>query len=271
VERIDVGKILQSKSPALAKWIPRCVVNYLRRVIHERKLNEVLERYGDLRGVEFVRAVLGYLNITWNAVGMEKLSPQGRYLFASNHPFGGPDGLMLAEEVHGRFGDVRVVVNDLLMNIDPLRELFVPVNKHGRQSAGSVKALNEAFASDVPMITFPAGLCSRRMKGGEICDLEWKSNFVRKAAQSGRDIVPVYFEGRLSNRFYRLARLRKFLGIEANIEMLYLVDEMVRLRGRHYEIIIGDPIPHRELDKFNSPHEAAKYIREQVYKLRRFH
>lgn len=252
MKEIDVYQVLEGKNPKLARRVPRFVVDYLRRTIHEREVNEILARFGDLEGIAFVRAALGYMNVRYHSVGMERLNPEGRYVFASNHPFGGMDGLMLADEVARYFGDVRVVVNDLLMYLGPLRGLFVPVNKHGRQDAGSVEAFNNAFASDVPIVTFPAGLCSRRRRG-VVRDLEWKPNFVKKAAAYGRDVVPVYFNGRLSDFFYRLSNLRTALGIKANIEMLYLADEMFRQAGSDFEIIIGRPIPSASLLEGRTP------------------
>ena len=268
MKEIDVYKVLEGKNPKLARRVPRFVVDYLRRTIHEREVNEILARFGDLEGIAFVRAALGYMNVRYHSVGMERLKPEGRYVVASNHPFGGMDGLMLADEVARYFGDVRVVVNDLLMYLGPLRGLFVPVNKHGRQDAGSVEAFNNAFASDVPIVTFPAGLCSRRRRG-VVRDLEWKPNFVKKAAAYGRDVVPVYFNGRLSDFFYRLSNLRTVLGIKANIEMLYLADEMFRQAGSDFEIIIGRPIPSASLLEGRTPGQAADYVRRAVYALGR--
>lgn len=118
----------------------------------------------------------------------------------------------------------------------------------------------------MPIITFPAGLCSRRIKG-VVCDLEWKGNFIRKAIQSERDIVPVFFDGKLSNRFYRLANARKFFGVKANIEMLYLVDEMFRQQGSDFEIVFGEPIPYNELLEGRNVREATQMVREKAYAL----
>lgn len=267
MKQIDIYRVIQEKSPKLARRVPTFLINYLRHTIHEKEINEILAKFSDLEGVEFVRAALGYMGVRYHAVGMELLDPQGRYLFTSNHPFGGLDGLMLADEVFSYFGDVNVVVNDILMNIDPIKKMFVPVNKHGRQHVGSVDAFNEAFASDIPIITFPAGLCSRRIKG-VVQDLEWKPSFVKKTVASQRDVVPVYFDGKLSNFFYRLHNIRTFFGVKVNIEMLYLVDEMFRQAGSDFEIIIGKPIPYAQLMDGRSPREASEYVREQVYELR---
>lgn len=267
MQHIDVYKVLENKNPKLAKRIPGFIIDYLARTIHQDEINEILSLYGELRGVDFARAALGYMGVRYHSVGMDRLDPRGRYIFASNHPFGGMDGMMLADEVAKYFGDVRVVVNDLLMHLDPLKSIFIPVNKHGRQNEASVNAFNDAFASDVPIITFPAGLCSRR-KRGVVCDTGWKSNFIRKAVQSRRDIVPVYVDGELSDFFYRLSLIRTFLGVRANLEMLYLPDQMFRQKGGDFEIKIGEPVGWGELLAGRTPHEAAGYIKGLVYEMR---
>lgn len=245
--RISVEGILKSKAPGVARWIPRPLVGWIERTIHQDEINHVLETYDTGDAMEFLQGYFGYLGISYEAVGLERLDSGGRYIFASNHPFGGMDGMMLAEVLGRRFGDVRVVVNDLLMYLDPLKGIFVPVNKHGAQKGEYARRFNETFEGDLPVLTFPAGLCSRRRADGEVCDLEWRPNFIKRAAQTGRPIVPVYVEGRLSRRFYRVALWRKRLGVKANMEMLLLPDEMFRQKGRHFRLIFGDPVTVEEL------------------------
>ena len=255
---------MKSKAPRVARWVPRPLVNYLRRIVHEREINEVLERAWELPPQAFIREAFRCLEIDYTVHGLEKLDRKGRYLFASNHPFGGMDGLMLADKLIDHFGDVRVVVNDLLMNIEPLRPLWVPVNKHGAQNAAYARRFDEAMYGELPILTFPAGLCSRRRRG-EVSDLEWKTSFVKRAYASQREIVPVYVEGRLSDFFYRLSNLRQALGIRFNVEMLYLADEMFRQRGRTFRIRVGEPVPMGELQAFDGLREQADYIRKKAY------
>lgn len=266
MDKVSVKEVLRSKAPGVSRWTPWFVKNYLRRIVHEEELNFYLENFSHLPTIEFIRASLDHMDITYSADGLGKLDPKGRYIFASNHPFGGIDGLMLAAEIASRFGDVRVVVNDLLMNLEPLAPIFIPINKHGRQNPEYAKMYKDAFESDIPIVTFPAGLCSRR-RAGVVCDLEWKPNFVKQAVATQRDIVPVFFGGRLSDFFYNLSNLRTKLGVKANIEMLYLADEMFRQGGQHFEILIGDPIPWQRLDGGRDARRTALKIREEAYAL----
>lgn len=264
--KIDIKEVLRSKSPALARLSP--LVNYLRRTVHEDEINRILENYSHLEPVEFIRATLREMEITYKLAGIENLDPQGRYVFASNHPFGGLDGLMLAESITAYFGDVRVVVNDILMNLDPLRDIFIAVNKHGRQSAEYSKLYSEAFEGDIPIITFPAGLCSRR-HGGVVRDDEWKPSFIKQAVTTKRDVVPVYFDGRLSSFFYRLSNLRKAIGLKANIEMLYLADEMFRQSGSHFHIVTGEPVSWELFDDGQPARHHAENICRMAYGLKK--
>lgn len=266
MKEIDVEKVLASKSPKLAARVPRFAINYLKHIVHQDELNYIITNFADDDPFPFIRHALQYFGISYHSVGMDRIERGGRYVFASNHPFGGLDGLMLADEVYKQLGDARVIVNDLLMNVEPLRPIFVPVNKHGRQNGDNLRAFNEAFASDLPIVTFPAGLCSRRHKG-VVADLVWKTNFVKKAIASNRDIVPVHFDGRLSEFFYRLSNLRKRLGVKANVEMLYLVDEMIKQRGSNFEIRVGDPVAWSELNDGRSPIEITEHIRRLSYGL----
>ncbi len=265
--KISVAGVLEAKAPRLSRWVPRPLVRWLSRTIHEDEINYILETYDNGDPFEFLRGFFSYAGVTYEAIGLDRLDKNGRYIFASNHPFGGMDGMMLAERIGMHFGDVRVIVNDILMFLDPLKGIFVPVNKHGRQRGDYANAFSEAFEGDVPVLTFPAGLCSRCI-GGEVQDVEWRPNFIKRANQTGRLIVPVYVEGRLSKRFYRISSWRKNLGIKGNIEMLYLPDEMFRQRGQHFRLIFGESVDPETLKRTDGNyHMQAREVRRMSYAL----
>lgn len=267
--QLDIEKVLKSKKPELSPLIAKPLCAYLRRIAHQNDLNQILINFkGDNSAINFVRHTLSEINITHQAHGLDNIDTSKRYIFASNHPFGGLDGLMLADHVERKFGDARIIVNDLLMNIAPLAPLFVPVNKHGKQNSDYAKMYKEALHSQMPLITFPAGVCSRRIDG-KVQDLRWKTSFVKHAIESDRDIVPVYFDGRLSNFFYGLHNLREKLHIKANVEMLYLVDEMFKQRGQHFDIYFGEPISIGELKSQFTPKIWCDRLRLNTYNLKK--
>ncbi len=263
---VNVRKVLAEKNPKLARWIPSFILAYLERIIHQKEINEFLAQHGKKKGIDFCDEVIKYFNVKVNVKGLEDIPKNGRYLFVSNHPLGGFDGIILMKTINEHFGDVKVLVNDILMNIKPLENLFLPINKHGQQNKHAVKLINEAFESDVPLLTFPAGLCSRKIKG-QIIDLEWKKNFITKAIENRRDIIPIYFSGRNSNFFYNLSNLRKFFGISANIEMIYLVDEMFKHRDKQFEVKFGQIIPYTKFDGSKTMYEWAQEVKQMVYQM----
>lgn len=261
---IDLKKVFESKNPKLARWIPRFVLNRLKKIICIDDINDFIARHGNRKGVDFANAILEYLNISLDIQGAEKLpSADGRYLFVSNHPLGGPDGIALISFLGAKYAELKFPVNDILLNLKNLNAIFLPVNKHGKQSKEAVKAIEEAYASDCQMIMFPAGLCSRKVKG-VIRDLEWKKNFITEAVKHKRDVVPIYVGGRNSDFFYNLSNFRKKIGL-SNIEMLWLPKETFRKRNSTLTLKVGEPIPWQTFDKGKKPQEWAAEVKEILY------
>lgn len=269
ITQIDVKQVLQQKAPSVVGKIPGFIVNYLIRTIHQDELNDILTRYHDKDGVGFMQELIGYFDLTLELVNEENIPAEGRYIFASNHPLGGLDGICLSAVIGQHYdGKIRYLVNDLLLYLSNLRSIFVPINKHGAQGKNNARLIDEAYASENQIVTFPAGLCSRKING-QIQDTDWKKSFIQKAVEHQRDVVPVYFEGRNSNFFYRLANLRKRLGIKMNYEMIYLPDEMFRSKHKTFRIHFGKPVPWQTFDSSKKPVEWAEWVKELAYNLRK--
>lgn len=250
---------------AHTSWrLPRFLIEPLARLLHEREINDLLQRGAHLSPHDFLRYVFGELDVRSHVDFTSSLAQDGRYLFVANHPFGALDGMLLADMLLARWSDVGVVVNSLLMHIEPLRPLWIPVRKYSRQSAEESAAYHEALGSDRQILTFPAGLCSR-WEGGRVADMGWKPRFVRDAERYDRQIVPVFVEGALSQRFYYIYRLRRALHLSLNVELLLLVDELFAQRGREVRIVVGRPIDSTTLS--GNVVERSQSIRELVYGL----
>ncbi len=265
--RINVREVLRAKNRNLAKVIPSFIINYIENIIHQEELNGFLQRSGHLRDKEFIEASLEFLFTEYTAYGHENIPSEGRFIFVSNHPLGGLDGLVFMNEVSKYFDNVRFPVNDILLSLENMSGIFLPVNKHGFQGRSAAQRIEESYASDDQILYFPAGLCSRK-QGGEIRDLTWHKSFITKAIQYKRDIIPAFFSGRNSNFFYNLSNLRTFFGIKANIEMLYLPDEMLRQRGKEIKLVFGKSIPWQTFDRSKSPAEWAQWVKSITYDLK---
>jgi 1-acyl-sn-glycerol-3-phosphate acyltransferase len=266
IQKIDVGKILYSKNTSLIKVIPEFVVNYLRRIVHQDDLNVFLEKCGHLKDAELIEAGLKHFEIKYKVYGSWNIPETGRNIFVSNHPLGGLDGLVFIYEISKYFPDIKFPVNDILTNLKNLSGIFLPVNKHGAQGKDAARRIEEAYSSGSQILYFPAGLCSRK-KRGVIKDLQWHKSFITKAIRHKRDIVPAYFSGRNSNFFYNLSNIRKFLGLKANVEMLYLADEMFKQKDKEIRLVFGKIIPWETFDKTRSALEWADWVKSKSYEL----
>ncbi|MBO7239662.1 MAG: 1-acyl-sn-glycerol-3-phosphate acyltransferase [Bacteroidaceae bacterium] len=268
IVQIDVNAILKAKAGKKARYIPRFVVSYLKKIIHQDEVNQALREFGHKKDLDFINSFMEYFNNSFDVHGLENLPQDDRcYTFVSNHPLGAQDGLGLAYILGPIYkGKVKFLVNDLLMNFPQISSFWVPINKTGKQARNFPQQVNAAFQSDNHIVMFPAGLCSRKKKG-VIKDLPWKKTFITKSIQSQRDIVPIRFEGENSKFFYRLANINKMLGIKFNIAMLYLSDEMFKNRNKRFKVTIGKPIPWQTFDKTKNATEWAQYVQDIVYTL----
>lgn len=269
--QFDIRAIIREKAPKA--HVPGFLIRYLERIVHVKQMNAFLRKYPDLEGYDFIRRVLDEeLCCTASIEGIENIPTDGKpVIFASNHPLGGLDGMIIAQMIHEsrqEKRELKVIVNELLMFMKPIAGLWAPVSKTGSLSKEQVLQQQAMWESGTDVMTFPAGACSRLQRINHtwlIQDLEWQKNFIQRAREYHRDIVPIYFEGKNSRFFYALAYIRKLLHIPVNIEMLYLVDEMYGARGKHFRVHVLPPIPYTTFDNSKTPKQWAQYVKSIVY------
>lgn len=262
--QIDLDQITRKKSGK--RSVPKFVVSILKRIVHQDFINGFLRRHHGKEGLDWSKAFLNEFNIQIDVHGEENIPSDGRFIFAANHPMGGTESHAFMKVVGDHFPNIKFPVNDLLMELTMMHDIFVPVNKFGSQSKDNIRKLNETFESDAQILIFPAGLASRKIKG-KVQDLEWKKTFITKAIQSKRDIIPVYIKGQNSRFFYNLANLRKFLGIKFNVEMMFLPGEILKQRNATIGLYFGKPIPYQHFDRTKSHKGWAKDVREKLYNM----
>lgn len=265
---VDVSELIKSKNPKLHRRLPKFVVSWIKKIIHENDVNDFMEKNSEKKDYDFCDAIMQYFDVKVKLHGIENIPKTGGAVFASNHPLGGFDAVAMVSQLKGTRNDIKFIVNDLLLSLTNMQGLFIGVNKHGKSSSESRDKINKLFASDQAVFIFPAGLVSRQING-EIQDTEWKKTFVMLAKKNNKPIVPVFIRGRLTNRFYRLSRWRKLLGIKINIEMLFLSDEFFKQRNSKIDILFGTPIPAVFFTNDRTDKEWANYLHELVHNMGR--
>ena len=273
LKKIDIDGVFKSKNPGLYKILPSFILSYVKRIVHQDEINNFLERNANKYDFEFVKAIIDDFGIEEKVIGLENIPVSGGSVIASNHPLGALDFMAMMNAIRTKRKDVKALVNDILLNLDNLKNLFAGVNKVGKTSAESLLEVENVFASENLSVTFPAGLVSRKQfpngffGKSAIEDLEWKKTFITRAKKHKRNIIPVYIDGKNSNFFYNLALWRKLLGIKANIEMLYLVNEVYKQRGKTITVIFGKEISFETFDKRFTDMQWAQKVKEHVYRM----
>lgn len=261
---IDVDKILREKASRLYRWLPRFAINWLKRKLHESEINSAMHQMRDDRGLEFNRKALDILGVKVESVNHHNIPLTGNITVAANHPLGGLDGMALIKAVGEVRPDVHFFVNDILKNIHNYGDVFIAVNKLGTSSAGALRTMEQTFRLGGAVLIFPAGLVSRKIDG-KVRDLSWKKSFVTQAIDHKRDVIPTFIEGQNSKFFYNFARFRKWIGIKANIEMLFLPDEMFSARKKNIRIHFGKPFNYKVFDGSKSHKQWADLMYKFIY------
>jgi putative hemolysin len=259
---LDVEKVL---GPKLLKKLPRFAVNFFKRRIHQDEINDCIMHAEHYKGAGFFDEALKYVDITFQIRGEENLDPGKKYLFAGNHPLGGPEALIIGSVFRRIYGDgFKVPVNHLLANLKPLNEFFVPVRVYGSNRNRELgEQIADMFRSDYQVLVFPAGMCARKIKG-KVTEMPWKKMFITQSRKFERDVVPIHISGFNSRRFFFFTKLSTFLKLKFNLGMIFLVDELFNKKGQEFVVTFGKPVPYTSFDKTKTDLQWAAEIKDQV-------
>lgn len=263
---INIEEIISAKNPKLLKLLPGFLINYLKRIIHQDFVNAFIRKHGHKNSFDFADAIIEDFGPRVTYSGLENLPESGGAIIASNHPLGGLDAIALIQKVGLKRKDIKFIVNDILLSLKNFENEFVGVNKHGKNPVATLENIDKQYNSDQLVLIFPAGLVSRKQNHGVIKDLEWKKSFITKAKKFNRPIIPVHISGNNSSFFYNLSKIRNFFKLKANIEMLYLVDEMYHQRNKSIHITFGQPITPDQFNDSKSDFQWAQIVKEFIYK-----
>ena len=272
-EKINIKKIIKNKNSGLYALLPGFLFRYIEKIIHQDELNNFLQKHGDKYDYHFVAEVLREFGMETKIIGRENIVAIGGCIFSANHPLGGLDAMALGDAMGQVRKDIKVMVTDMLLNIDNLKDHFVGVNKIGKTSSQALLEIEKQYATDQALVVFPAGLVSRKQFhegffGKSIIeDLPWKKSFISRAKKYRKNIVLVFIDGKNSNFFYNLSLWRKRFGIKTNVEMLYLVDEFYKQKNKTITLIFGKEIPFETFDQRFSDGEWAQKVKQHVYNM----
>ena len=262
---LDMEEIL---GPKMSAKLPGFVKSFLSKRLHISQINDCIMKAEHYAGAGFFDEALDYIGITYRTRGEGNLDLSRKYIFACNHPLGGPEALIIGSVFRKIYGDgFKVPANQILYNMKPLQEFFVPVKvQAGRQHRDIADRFARMFESDCQILVFPAGLCARTFDG-VITEMPWKKMFVTQARKYERDVVPVHISGHNSKWYFFLSWLSRTLKLKMNIGMLYLVDELFNKAGEEFVITFGKPIPYTDFDSSRTDLQWADFVKNKVKEL----
>lgn len=264
---ISVENVVSTRFPDFSLRNPKLyktVVAILRLLFRESEFHRFEERYPHLSGFDFVEQALDHFDfgVTVSDRERERIPAWGRVVIVANHPIGSLDGLALLKLVGEVRRDVRVVANDVLAVIEPLRSLMLPVDNMGSRTVReNLRAIESHLNNDGAVIIFPAGEVSRMGATG-VRDGRWRQGFLRFAEKTRSPILPVFVDARNSVLFYSLSLLSRPLST------LWLVREMFKHHSHTVRVRIGQAINFETYNELPLAKPAkVKLVRRHVYKI----
>jgi putative hemolysin len=264
---LSVENFLQNRYPGFWQNRPllaRPLAKVLRLLFHEKEFQQFAATYPHIRGFDFVEQTLEYFHFSYAVRDneRERLPPRGRVVIIANHPIGSLDGLALLRLVRSVRTDVKVVANDVLATLEPLRNLLLPVdNMGGNTPRKNLEAIQQHLKNEGALIIFPAGEVSRFGTKG-VRDGKWRSGFLRIATSCRAPILPIFVDGRNSAFFYALSFLAR------PISTLWLVREMFKHARNCVNIRIGQPVGPESYLGTGVPLQAkAQLFRRHTYRI----
>lgn len=261
---INIEEVINEKYPSLSTYpkpLVKLLMSGLKKLFKENEINKFLEKNKGSDGLDFVDKVLEHFQFSYKVGNHDKkhIPTSGRVLIVANHPIGSLDGLALLRFISEIRPDIKIISNDLLSSLAPLKPLLLPVdNLKSNTSVGRIKNLLKSLNKDEAVIVFPAGEVSRLSPWG-VRDGTWKDGFARIAEQTRSPILPIHIKSRNSLLFYSASVCSNRLA------SLLLVNEMFNKVAGEVEFTVGKVIPPANAIARKNFH--AKDIRKKVYQL----
>lgn len=264
-QQLDIEQIIRNQENKIVKNFPKFIINRLKKSFHEIEINEILKKIHDKYGLDFVNGVVENLNYKIISYNKELLPYKGKFILAGNHPFGGADFGAAIALLSKKYKKIKLVANEMFLHVENAKEIFLPVSILKRNEKGKMDKIDKSLSDDdTQILIFPAGKVARKIKG-KMDDGFWHRSFIRNAIMFKRDIIPFFVAGENSKKFYRWSKLRKLLGIKANLEFFLLPGEVFKKRNATIEIAFGKPIPYTTFDDSKTHLEWAQEVKKIVY------
>jgi putative hemolysin len=192
-----------------------------------------------------------------------KIPKAGPVVIASNHPFGGIEGVILARLIGEIRPDLKVLANKGLGIFKEISDYFIftnPLSANDPKNGPSLRQCVKHVQSQGALLIFPAGKVSyyQKAKSG-ISEHIWNKLVGRLVSIENCQFVPVFVNGQNSASFYRIEKTY------FKLRMLLLGRELLNKTGAKIIINTGNPIQQKQFNKQLNHSDKAKLCRALSY------
>ncbi|MEP0860676.1 MAG: GNAT family N-acetyltransferase [Ignavibacterium sp.] len=266
MNHISIKDIIYSKSPGFLSKYPSFIsdlfFSLLNRLLFVPRINRFISEHGDKTGIEFIDELFDQLDISYriSSKDREKIPSEGKLIIVANHPLGGLDGLVLLKLISEVRSDIKIIANDVLMNLKNISEFFLPFDLLSKKDLKkNYELISETIKKEFAIIIFPAGEVARLTING-INDKKWNKGAVYFADKFQAPVLPVFIKGRNSLLFYFTSLLSK------KLSMFLLPYELFNKRNKVFDLKIGHPISPKALNtKYQRIDFLSKSLKKHLY------
>ena len=261
---ISVGTIATQLQSTI---IGRLAIKLIDRITGLAKMQHLYEQHqmSGLSKEGFADKLIQVLEIDVN--GAEQLTlkipAKGPLVIASNHPFGGIEGVILARVIGKVRPDLKVLANQSLKVFSELEDYFIftnPLSPRDPKNAASLKACLRHVKQGGALLLFPAGRVSYYRKDLQrISDHHWNRLVANITVKAAAQYLPVHVEGYNSNTFYRLGR------IYDKFRMMMLARELLNKQQQKVILSCGNPVTAKQIKNAGNDDEQTALCRTLCY------
>ncbi len=247
------------------KILLRIFGSLIDRILGFRKLERFYTE-SNLEGLSkenFVHRALDKLNVNYclNNNLIDKIPHEGPFIIVSNHPFGGLEGIILADVISGVRKDLKFMANSGLSLIKEMDNFFLftnPLKTSNYKNISSIRACREHLDNKGILVLFPAGKVAYYRKGKKrITDGDWNRIAAKLSRNTNTPVLPIFIQGYNSRLFYFMGR------IYFRFRLLMLPRELVKMKNRMVNIYSGNIINPDQL--MDSSRKNTDFLRMQAY------
>ncbi len=242
----------------------------LKWIMQGAKLNHLNQLYKEQYSSNpdvFIENILEVLEIKPEYLENElkSIPKEGSFMAYANHPMGILDGLLFIYLLRKRRTDIKILANDLLARVEPLKDLLIPVDLYAGKSASkkNVTGLKQMYThldNKGGVLIFPAGEVST-LYDGRVQDKVWEKPVVKLMLKANAPLIPVFFDGKNSMSFHIKGK------IHSTWRTLSLASEMYNKQNTSISIRIGKTITQERLNQCIDLDDKHRYLRARIYGL----